>query len=166
MNPFHEIKTKSVISQAAIREAIRPDAEWTKYYNFDATRISNDILAQDPILADIGSRHPLAGGVVMLPPNTFYNWHTDTRRGVSINMVLNPQDGLSHCVFTSDKDAVVGEFIELKYQPDTYYIFNTQVNHMVLNFDQPRLLLTIEFGEDKNLLSYDALLLELLGDNK
>jgi hypothetical protein len=33
---------------------------------------------------------------------------------------------------------------------------------MVLNFDQPRLLLTIEFGEDKDALSYDDLLLEIL----
>jgi hypothetical protein len=70
---------------------------------------------------------------------------------------------MSHCVFTPDKDVVVGEFIELQYQPDTYYIFNTQINHMVLNFEEPRLLLTIEFGEDKNLLSYDDLLLEILG---
>ena len=114
------------------------------------------------MIADIGSRHPLIGGVVMLPPHTFYNWHKDTRRGVSINMVLNPQDGLSHCVFTPDKDVVVGEFVELQYKPDTYYVFNTQVDHMVLNFETPRLLLTIEFGEDKDALSYDDLLLEIL----
>jgi hypothetical protein len=57
---------------------------------------------------------------------------------------------------------VVGEFNELQYQPDTYYVFNTQVNHMVLNFERPRLLLTIEFGEDKDALSFDDLLLELL----
>ena len=159
---FYEIKTKSVIRDAVIQEATRNDAKWVKYFNFDATQIPNHILALDPVIADIGSRHPLIGGVVMLPPNTFYNWHKDTRRGVSINMVLNPQDGISHCIFTADKDVVVGEFAELQYKPDTYYVFNTQVNHMVLNFDKPRLLLTIEFGEDKDALSYDDLLLELL----
>lgn len=162
MIPFHEIKTKSVITQAVIQTAMHPEAQWQKYFNFDACRIPNEILALDPVIADIGSKHPLIGGVVMLPPNTFYNWHTDTRRGVSINMVLNPYDGISHCVFTADKDVVVGEFNELQYKPDTYYIFNTQVNHMVLNFDQPRLLLTIEFGEDKDALSYDDILLEIL----
>jgi hypothetical protein len=162
MIPFHEIKQKSIIREAVIREAMRSDAEWVKYFNFDATRIHNDVLALDPLIADIGSRHPLMGGVVMLPPNTFYNWHTDTRRGVSLNMVLNPQDGLSHCVFTPDKDVVVGEFVELQYKPDTYYVFNTQVDHMVLNFDKPRLLLTIEFGEGKDEFSYDDLLLEIL----
>ena len=162
MIPFHEIKTKSILTQDVIRTVLQPDAQWTKYFNFDATRIPNDLLAQDPVLADIGSRHPMMGGVVMLPPNTFYNWHKDTRRGVSINMVLNAYDGVSHCVFTPDKDVVVGEFIELQYKPDTYYVFNTQVSHMVLNFDQPRLLMTIEFGEDKDALSYDDLLLELI----
>jgi hypothetical protein len=160
--PFYEIETKSEITHDVIREALRLDKKWHKYYNFDATRLPIDLLAQDPVLADIGSRHPMIGGVVMLPPNTFYNWHKDTRRGVSINMVLNPYDGVSHCVFTPDKDVVVGEFIELQYKPDTYYVFNTQVSHMVLNFDQPRLLMTIEFGEDKDALSYDDLLLELI----
>lgn len=81
MSPFHEIKQKSVITREVILTAMQPDAQWVKYYNFDATRIPNDILALDPVLADIGSRHPLMGGVVMLPPNTFYNWHKDTRRG-------------------------------------------------------------------------------------
>jgi hypothetical protein len=33
---------------------------------------------------------------------------------------------------------------------------------MVLNFEEPRFLLTIEFGEDKDALSYDDLLLEIL----
>lgn len=159
---FYEIKTKSVIGDVVIQEAMRGDAKWVKYFNFDATQIPLNILALDPVLADIGSRHPLIGGVVMLPPNTFYNWHTDTRRGVSINMVLNPQDGVSHCIFTADKDVVVGGFTELKYEPETYYLFNTQVSHMVLNFDKPRLLLTVEFSEDKDALSYDDLLLELL----
>lgn len=162
MIPFHSIKTKSVITQAVIQAALSDEAVWTKYFNFDATRLPNDILAQDPVLADIAERHPMMGGVIMLPPNTFYNWHKDTRRGVSINMVLNPQDGLSHCVFTPDKDVAVGEFIELQYKPDTYYVFNTQVNHMVLNFDQPRLLMTVEFGEGKDALSYDDLLLEMI----
>ena len=77
-------------------------------------------------------------------------------------MILNPQDGLSHCIFTDDKDAKVGEFKELKYQANTYYVFNTQVSHMVLNFDNPRMLLTIEFVEDKDMLSYDDLLSEIL----
>jgi len=159
---FYEIKTKSVIRDVVLHHAMREDAKWVKYFNFDATQIPNNILALDPVLADIGSRHPLIGGVVMLPPNSFYNWHTDTRRGVSINMVINPQDGVSHCIFTADKDVVVGKFTELKYEPETYYLFNTQVNHMVLNFDMPRLLLTVEFSEDKDTLSYDDLLLELL----
>lgn len=160
--PFHEIKIKSSIAQDVMRMALSPDTQWAKYFNFDATRIPNDLLAQDPVLLELSKRHPMMGGVVMLPPNTFYNWHKDTRRGVSINMVLNPNDGVSHCVFTPDKDVVVGGFVELQYQPDTYYVFNTQVNHMVLNFDKPRLLLTIEFEKDKDTLNYEDLLQELI----
>ena len=161
MKPYYEIPTKSVIADKVLEYAWGEDIKWGKYFNFDAIQIPNSILSLDPVILDISTRHPLMGGVVRLPPHTFYNWHTDTRRGVSINMVLNPQDGVSHCMFTKDKDAVVGEFTELKYEADTLYVFNTQRNHIVFNFDAPRYLLTIEFGEDKEALNYMDLITEI-----
>lgn len=162
MKPYYEMRAQSVIADAVMDYALSPDITWGKYYNFDAIQIPNSILSQDPTILDISTRHPLMGGVVRLPPNTFYNWHKDTRRGVSINMVLNPQDGLSHCMFTTDKEVVVGEFTELKYKANTYYVFNTQENHIVFNFNSPRYLLTIEFGEDKNELGFTDLVEEIL----
>ena len=162
MKPYYEIPTKSIISDLVLSSVLSENMEWSKYFNFDAVKLPNSILSLDPTILDISTRHPLIGGVVRLPPNTFYNWHKDTRRGVSINMVLNPRDGQSHCMFTNDKDVVVGEFIELKYKPNTYYVFNTQENHIVFNFNSPRYLLTIEFGEDKNALGFDDIVKELI----
>jgi hypothetical protein len=42
--------------------------------------------------------------------------------------------------------------------------FNNQKEHMVINYDGLRLMLTIEFAEDKNKLSYINLLNEIKED--
>ena len=49
------------------------------------------------------------------------------------------------------------KFLELKYKPNTFYAFNTQILHCVYNFDKPRYLFTCEFAQDHNQLSYDKL---------
>jgi hypothetical protein len=54
---------------------------------------------------------------------------------------------------------------ELKYEPDSYYIFNTQVPHMVLNIEQPRYLFSLEFLEEDRGLTFDELLADIKGMN-
>ena len=57
-------------------------------------------------------------------------------------MPLNAQDK-SCCVFTKKtEEEQYFEIAELKYEPATYYIFNTQEEHMVLNFSEKRYLLS------------------------
>ena len=49
----------------------------------------------------------------------------------------------SCCVFTKKtEEEQYFEIAELKYEPATYYIFNTQEEHMVLNFSEKRYLLS------------------------
>ena len=129
------------------------------YYNFYAIQLPFALAFKDPVLHALGLRHPLAAGVIRLDPNTTYDWHTDTQRGVSINMLLNNFD--SHCMFSTQADEATHRFIELKYKPNTYYLFNNQVPHMVLNFNQSRYLLSIEFKENKDALTYAQLLKEI-----
>ena len=53
------------------------------------------------------------------------------------------------------------KFIELKYKPQKYYLFNTQVAHTVYNFKSPRYLLSVDFEEDRTKLTYNQLLAEI-----
>ena len=53
---------------------------------------------------------------------------------------------------------------ELPYKPNTYYIFNTQVEHTVYNFETTRYLLSIEFAKNKEQLTYDDLLKEVMAE--
>jgi len=50
----------------------------------------------------------------------------------------------------------------LVYKPNTYYLFNTQTRHTVINFAEPRYLFTIEFIEDVDHLSFEDLLEQLI----
>ena len=82
-------------------------------------------------------------------------------------MLLNNWES-SHCLFNPkiqrgesvEIDNMTDRFIELKYKPNTYYLFNTQMAHSVYNFNNTRYLLTIDFYEDRTKLTYQQLLKE------
>ena len=82
-------------------------------------------------------------GILRIDANSCYNWHTDTNRKVSINMLLNYNND-SHCVF-GECNSVQFPITELKYEPDTYYMLDTTKPHMVLNLNEPRYMFSIEF---------------------
>jgi hypothetical protein len=115
-----------------------------------------ELAYSDPILYMLGMQHKLAVGIIRLDPHTTYDWHTDTRRGVSINMLLN--NAKSNCLFSVSEAEATHSFVELKYRLGSYYLFNNQVPHMVLNFNESRYLMSVEFEADKNELTFDKLL--------
>lgn len=117
-----------------------PDEDWEVQRGFIVTLIPDEIIDLDPYLRAIKDRYKVLQVLVCLPPNTCYPWHTDLNRRTIINMPLNAQDK-SCCVFANKlENEQYFEIVELKYQPDTYYIFNTQEEHMVLNFNEKRYL--------------------------
>ena len=156
MNPYYEIGTKSTIAQEVLDYAFS-SSPWFPYYNFSAKRISPEIIFQDDFFIWLSHRYSFVAGILKLDPYTCYDWHTDTRRGVGINMLLTPFDR-SVCAFKVDLDQTVFKIDELKYKPSTYYLFNTQVPHTVYNFETTRYLLSIEFAKDKDELSFDLLM--------
>ena len=46
----------------------------------------------------------------------------------------------------------------------TYYLFNTQVEHTVYNFEATRYLLSIEFAKNRDELSFDQLMKDINGN--
>ena len=155
---YLEIPIKSVISKELLAFAIS-NQNWQEYYNFKAVQVPNELLAKDPFLVSLSERHPFIGGIVQLDPYVCYDWHIDTRRGVGVNLLLNPEIK-SHCLFTTANGAQF-PFQELVYKPETFYLFNTQNKHTVINFDQPRYLFTVEFAADKEQLSFETLVQQI-----
>jgi hypothetical protein len=79
--------------------------------------------------------------------------------------MLLSDDGDSRCLFLDGEPGVVFNTQELKYKPDTYYAFNTQVPHMVLNTTRPRYLFSVEFLEKDRGLTFDELCEDIKGIN-
>jgi hypothetical protein len=159
MKPYYEIGKKSTIFKDLQDFAFSP-SEWVEHYNFDAKRIPPEIIFQDDFFIWLSHRYSFVAGVLKLDPYTCYDWHTDTRRGVGVNMLLTTFDR-SVCAFAPNKEGIVFEIEELKYKPSTYYIFNTQMPHTVYNFETTRYLMSIEFAKDKDQLTFEDLVKDI-----
>lgn len=133
-----------------------PQEMWVPYYNFDAIPVPGFILDEDPMFAFLAARYKFHAGVLRMPPNTCYNWHVDTDRKVGINMLVSGDN--SECLFLDGEPGVAFKFTKLQYAPDTYYVFNTQIPHMVLNHANTRYLFSVEFLEESKGLTFSELI--------
>lgn len=152
---YYEIEQKSSIAKILLDEATA-SSEWYDYYNFKAKPISPNILILDPFLKWLASKYDFAGGILRMEPYTCYDWHTDTRRGVGINMLLTPF-ARSSSVFAPKKEGQVFKIEELPYKLNTYYVYNTQTQHTVYNYETTRYLFSIEFVKNKDELTFNEL---------
>lgn len=160
MKPYYEIEKKSTIYKD-LQDYAFSSTEWIDYFNFKAKLVPPEILFQDEFFKWLVKRYDFIAGILKLDPYTCYDWHTDTRRGVGINMLLTPPMQRSLCIFAPNRDEEVFKIEELRYKPSTYYIFNTQVEHTVYNFETTRYLLSIEFAKEKNDLAFNDILFDI-----
>lgn len=159
MSCYRKLKDKSVAISSRWEEAIKND--WIDYYGFEVAPIPPEIWKQEKLLCDVDEEFKFEHvGLVRIPPHFNYNWHLDTNRGCCINMLLSHER--SHLFFAqpSPQDHLVshgrnGYFVELEYEPDTFYAFNSQKLHCVYNFEKPRYLFTCEFLQRKDELPYE-----------
>ena len=162
MKPYYEIAIKSTITQSLLDNAHNSN-EWIDYFNFKAKLVPPEVLFQDEFFKWLVKRYDFIAGILKLDPYTCYDWHTDTRRGVGINMLLTPH-ARSFCAFAPKKSGQVFKIEELPYKPMTYYLFNTQIDHTVYNFEATRYLLSIEFAKNRDELSFDQLMKDINGN--
>ena len=156
MKPYYELLNKSIITNKLLDIANNSD-EWFYHFNFETKLVPLKLLLEDEFFIWLFYRYKFIASVLKLDPYICYNWHTDSRRGVSINMLLTP-DARSFCVFGDSIHKSQIKIEDLCYKPDTYYLFNTQVPHTVFNFETTRYMLSIEFSKDLNNLTFDQLM--------
>ena len=166
---YAELKNKSEVIYDHCKDILSDkDVKWEPYYDFSIFKISNKLIDQEPILKKINEKYKIKLIlVVKLEPYETYVWHTDSTRGASINMILSPHENKSYCLFgvpikNSTKRM---DFYELKYNPKTFYLFNTQVPHTVINFDKIRYIFSLEFVTEYDDLKYSDLYKWLRNEN-
>jgi hypothetical protein len=105
---------------------------------------------QESLLNRIDETFPiLQAGILRLHPNEIYNLHVDQNRGVCVNMQLN-YNVQSECSFE-----VPGKTVIVPYEEHSFFLFNNQQPHKVVNGDNTRYMFSIEFVKNKNELDYN-----------
>ena len=158
---YMPVPVESSISKDLFVHAVNSH-NWVKYYNFEAIPVPLELLGLDAFIVRLAKKRKFHAGILRMEPNTCYNWHVDTDRKVGLNMLLS-DDGKSRCLFLDGEAGVVFGVEELKYESGSYYVFNTQVAHMVLNTTQPRYLFSLEFLEEDRGLTFNELCKDIKG---
>lgn len=118
--------------------------------------IPHSLLLENETLSRINEKFEIEGaGFIKMDPYQCYKWHVDYSRGLAINLHMNPLEELSLCLFETEelnKERI--KYLSLNYQPETFYLFNTQINHSIITFSRPRYLFTLQFKKTKEQLSY------------
>lgn len=131
--------------------------EFHYYYGFKVSEVPLEIVLSDPYLNKIDQEFKIkAGGIIRIDPFRCYKWHIDSYRGISLNMLLTPNiKSITLFGHNANDSEDQLDIIEFTYKPETLYWFNNQVQHTVINFEQPRYLFTIEFKLDKDELNFN-----------
>lgn len=106
------------------------------------------LIKKDKMLSRLQSKFDAEMRLYMFPSMTVYNWHRDVEMGCSLNLVMD--DYSAHTLFNpSDKKEIIDNVVELKYEKNKWYLFNSQILHSVINVDsKDRVLLTINFPKN------------------
>lgn len=165
MNPeivYYEVKSKSTVKEKILDYA-KNHSNWITYEEFTYKDIENfyeDFVKNDDFLKKLYDKLPFIGALLHIKPFSVYDWHIDTnaKRHTGINMILT-DESRCHTLFSLDRGKIYVKactFVELQYKPNTYYLLNTDIQHMVTNFESDRFLFTMSF-KDSNVTYFDAL---------
>jgi hypothetical protein len=153
---FKKFKTQST-NIASIAPALVTVDLWAKQFGLDIMIVSDEIWYNEPLLRTITQKFPIEiGSIIRIPPNTVYNWHVDGTRAAGINLKLSG-DGISHSLFGETVDEWNDTFTELKYDYKSFYLFNTQHKHSVINFDSYRYMFSVQFAQTKDQITYQEI---------
>jgi len=142
-----QLKAEGVVDY--IQWLIQQDLPWAKHFGFDAQPITDYWLDEEPALKAVHACAPIKQlGLLRVAPQSMYDWHTDEYRMSCLNLLIS-QDHHSHTLFGWQRDRLNKDVCELQYEPRTYYLFNNQVEHCVINLDGPRYLLSLYFQEEQ-----------------
>jgi len=160
MNPndcFSEIKIKSNRLVLYLEHLIfSENLTWQQHFGFDVIFLDGSWIEKELALNQINKIHAIKQlGLLRVKNKSFYDWHVDDYRQSCINCLVSKEHH-SYCLFGEQKDKWYhNNIIELKYKPYTYYLFNNQKKHAVMNLDKKdRYLLSLYFQEET---SYEIL---------
>ena len=94
----------------------------------------------------------LDGKILRINPSSGYNWHVDLHRKVGLNFLLGDENQNYLTLFRAKKDKLNFKIIRCEYTPYVPTLFNSLVEHCVLNLDEnnSRYILSVDFNISAN----------------
>lgn len=142
---YKEINTKPEFINKWFNENRTAINDFEDWAGFDVFKLDKHLFIQnEPILNDVNNAFEIVNmAILKMDPHKFYKPHTDNFKKCKLNMLLTTQH-MSHCLFIDDDSNIV----EVPYEENTLYIFDTTKIHMIINFEKPRYLFSVSFNND------------------
>jgi hypothetical protein len=129
--------------------------DWLNVPGYQGIEVPRPIYMKEKFFQALDEKYGVSGcAILKFSPMIAYTWHNDSDRNATINMLLNPWHH-SHSMFGENGSEWHKEIIELVYEQDHFYLFNTQHPHEVINLDHMRYLFTARITADP---TYEELL--------
>ena len=137
--------TQDLVAEQQINDA----SQWFNHFDFKVMLLDSSLIDRVPVFKKVNKVIKIDRiAVVSMPPMTTYNWHVDEHRLATVNMLLNNHAD-STCLFGRQIDSSKHSIVELFYKPNTFYLFNTSVDHMVINRGAERFMLSLQFKKQE-----------------
>lgn len=145
---FLPLKLKAQELPCYLNGLICSELPWQKHFGFDCVEIEKSWIDKEPALKAVHSLHKIKQlGLLRVESLSMYDWHVDGYRQSCLNMLISENHN-SITLFGNQRDYVNKNIIQLKYEPRTYYLFNNQMQHCVINLDEPRYLFSLYFESE------------------
>jgi len=135
-NYYRQLNINSNISTHLKNKiAETPENYWTTTLEQNLIRLTVEDFELNPkivqLISDIGDVTRLA--IYRFFGKECYNWHTDSIRLISINMLISGFDSM--CIFgIPTVNRRFTKVSRLQHEPDQYYLMNVKQMHTVYNF--------------------------------
>lgn len=143
---FSEIgKLDCEVKQLFELSRLEDPTQWFSHLDFDVMLLENNLIEKVPLLVQVSSVAAVDRvAILSMPAMSTYDWHIDDHRNATVNLLINNHD-TSQCFFGRRIDGNKHSLIELSYKPNTFYLFNTKSEHMVINRGPRRFILSLQF---------------------
>jgi hypothetical protein len=141
---FYKLETPCDILDKVFDFIPNSEWRWVPYMNL-SINFPAHLLLKDKFLNSIPKTFRPTLRLYKFDSQSIYNWHKDADIGCSFNMVLD--DYHCHTIFSpTNRLGIVHDFVELQYEKQKWYLFNSQILHLVMNLHtDSRYLLTVTF---------------------
>ena len=139
-------------------DRIEDKSQWFNYLGFDIQLIDRNLIERIPCIQLINNIVNIDRIIILsMPERSSYDWHVDDHRNATLNLLIN-NHGSSYCMFGKPIDYAKHKIVRLDYEPLHFYLFNTKIDHMVVNHGPQRYMLSMQFTSP---LKFDDIKVEI-----